>query len=162
MEEGTVKKAKFLVAWAVSAVSAVTLAAVVTLACTDKNAGDLDAINYDDVPALAGKHYRAMLGECLEHHITYADRLGGKGTSANSRFAIARCANLSASWHDKSYFSGDPWDDPTAAELEACRKAAAAYLRENHPGAKPDTYYKAAGFYVFSVCIPTKSTAGVR
>lgn len=118
------------------------------------------AVNYGDVPALAHESYRVELGKCLEHHITYADRLSAGSTQGVSRFAIARCADLSASWDGSRLIGGHEWDDPTAADLKACRKAAETYFRENHPGAAPSVYVKAKWFYIRSVCIPTKGTAG--
>ena len=156
--EGTLKKAKFLCGWALSSVWVVTLAAIVILACTDKNAGDVDANNYDDVPALAGEHYRAALGKCLEHHMTYADRMNPRGGKSNSWFAIARCSGLSASWTG-SWLSSKEWGDPTAADLKACAKAARAYLRENHKGVDHG-YLTVVQFYSRSVCIAAKHTAG--
>ena len=107
---------------------------------------------------MAEEHHRVKLGDCLEHHLTYAERLGGSG-ERHSEFAIARCARVSRQYTDDALIDlgAEDWHDPDRTELRECKKQAWDYVEHHYP--KIDAYNFVEAFYVRSICIPGKGTA---
>ena len=107
---------------------------------------------------IAGEIRREWLATCLDHHLGYAERMGGTGNSAKAQFAISRCVGISNGFHENPIIDIDgPWEPATPDELESCKSIAYADLRS--ASSRAYEYSATRRYYALSVCIPTLGTS---
>ena len=146
------KYAAYTATWLMGVIACITLLAF-TCEVKDKDEGEQPSSKI-----MAEEHHRVKLGKCLDHHLTYAERMGGAG-NRHADFAIARCANKSRHYTDDAYINlgSEDWHDPDREALRECKKQAWEYVGEHYPLVAD--YHSVRSFYIRSVCIPTKGTA---